>query len=77
MDIIKWVTEWATDPWGQNVPMHIAWFLIWVAGIAGLLFLVGLFAIIEARAKSRHTKPKCAFVYCIHFVDHTPSAGSA
>src|SRR5438132_2348530 len=30
MDIIKWVTEWATDPWGQNVPMHIAWFLIWV-----------------------------------------------
>ena len=36
-----------------------------------------LFAIIEARAKSRHTKPKCAFVYCIHFVDHTPSAGSA
>ena len=24
-----------------------------------------LFAIIEARAKSRHTKPKCAFVYCI------------
>ena len=40
MDIIKWVTEWATDPWGQNVPIHIAWFLIWVAGIAGLLFLV-------------------------------------
>ena len=40
MDIIKWVTEWATDPWGQNVPMHIAWFFIWVAVIAGLLFLV-------------------------------------
>ena len=40
MDIIKWVTEWATDPWGQNVPMHIAWFLMWVAVIAGLLFLV-------------------------------------
>ena len=40
MDIIKWVTEWATDPWGQHVPMHIAWFLIWVAVIAGLLFLV-------------------------------------
>jgi cytochrome b subunit of formate dehydrogenase len=33
--------EWATDPWGQTVPIHIAWFLIWVAAIAGLLFLVG------------------------------------
>ncbi|MGA7560053.1 MAG: hypothetical protein WBW12_14120, partial [Terriglobales bacterium] len=33
--------EWATNPWGQTVPIHIAWFLIWVAAIAGLLFLVG------------------------------------
>jgi cytochrome b subunit of formate dehydrogenase len=32
--------EWATNPWGQNVPIHIAWFLIWVAVIAGLLFLI-------------------------------------
>jgi len=32
--------EWATSPWGQNVPIHIAWFLIWVALIAGLLFLI-------------------------------------
>jgi cytochrome b subunit of formate dehydrogenase len=31
---------WATNPWGRNVPIHIAWFLIWVALIAGLLFLV-------------------------------------
>ena len=36
-----------------------------------------LFAKSEARAKSCHTKPKCAFAYCVHFVDHTPSAGSA
>jgi len=36
MDII----QWATDPWGQNVPIHIAWFLIWVAAIGGLLFLM-------------------------------------
>ena len=34
------VIEWATSPWGQNVPIHIAWFLIWVAGILGLLFLM-------------------------------------
>src|SRR3984885_11544342 len=32
--------EWATSPWGQTVPIHIAWFLIWVAVIAGLLFLI-------------------------------------
>jgi len=33
------IIEWATSPLGQNVPIHIAWFLIWVALIAGLLFL--------------------------------------
>jgi len=32
--------EWATSPWGERVPIHIAWFLIWVSLIAGLLFLV-------------------------------------
>jgi cytochrome b subunit of formate dehydrogenase len=32
--------EWATSPWGQSVPIHIAWFLIWVAVIAGLIFLI-------------------------------------
>lgn len=32
--------QWATNPWGQRVPIHIAWFLIWVAVIAGLLFLI-------------------------------------
>ena len=40
MGILKPITEWATSPWGQNVPIHIAWFLIWVAAIAGLLFLI-------------------------------------
>ena len=32
--------EWAKSPWGQNVPIHVAWFLIWVALIAALLFLI-------------------------------------
>ena len=32
--------ERATNPWGQTVPIHIAWFLIWVAAILGLLFLM-------------------------------------
>ena len=33
------IIEWAISPWGQTVPIHIGWFLIWVAAIAGLLFL--------------------------------------
>jgi cytochrome b subunit of formate dehydrogenase len=32
------ILEWATSPWGQRVPIHVAWFLIWVSLIAGLLF---------------------------------------
>jgi cytochrome b subunit of formate dehydrogenase len=40
MGILKRITEWATSPWGQNVPIHIAWFLIWVAALAGMLFLI-------------------------------------
>ncbi|MEI9976740.1 MAG: hypothetical protein WDO73_34595 [Ignavibacteriota bacterium] len=40
MGVLKGITEWATSPWGRSVPIHAAWFLIWVAGIAGLLFLI-------------------------------------
>jgi cytochrome b subunit of formate dehydrogenase len=36
MDIIEWVK----NPWGQDVPIHIAWSLIWVAVGAGLSFFV-------------------------------------
>jgi cytochrome b subunit of formate dehydrogenase len=32
--------EWATSPFGEKVPIHIAWFLIWVALIVGLTFLI-------------------------------------
>jgi len=34
------ILEWATSPLGQRVPIHIAWFLIWVALISGLVFLI-------------------------------------
>jgi cytochrome b subunit of formate dehydrogenase len=34
------IVEWATSPWGQDVPIHIAFFLIWVSAIGGLLFLI-------------------------------------
>jgi cytochrome b subunit of formate dehydrogenase len=40
MGILESITQWATSPWGQRVPIHIAWFLIWVAASAGLVFLV-------------------------------------
>jgi cytochrome b subunit of formate dehydrogenase len=33
--------EWAKSPWGQDIPIHISFFLLWVSAIAGLLFLVG------------------------------------
>jgi cytochrome b subunit of formate dehydrogenase len=36
MDFITW----ATSPWGQSVPIHIVWGLIWVALIAGFFFVV-------------------------------------
>jgi cytochrome b subunit of formate dehydrogenase len=32
--------QWATSPWGQHVPAHIAWGLIWVAVIFALLFMM-------------------------------------
>ncbi|HJT90243.1 MAG TPA: cytochrome b/b6 domain-containing protein [Bryobacteraceae bacterium] len=34
------VIEWARSPWGQDVPIHISFFLLWVSAIAGLLFLI-------------------------------------
>jgi cytochrome b subunit of formate dehydrogenase len=34
------VVETAASPWGQSVPIHVAFGLIWVSLIAGLLFLV-------------------------------------
>jgi len=32
--------EWARDPWGVDVPIHIGWFLIWVALGGGALFVI-------------------------------------
>jgi cytochrome b subunit of formate dehydrogenase len=37
---LDWLLQWATDPWGQRVPIHIAWFLIWVSAIAGFVFFI-------------------------------------
>ena len=35
------IVEWATSPWGDDVPIHISFFLLWVSAIGGLLFLIG------------------------------------
>src|SRR5262245_36970911 len=34
------IVEWAKSPWGQDVPIHISFFLLWVSAIGGLLFLI-------------------------------------
>jgi cytochrome b subunit of formate dehydrogenase len=34
------VLEWAIDPWGHRVPIHIAWFLIQVALVSAVAFLI-------------------------------------
>lgn len=35
------IIETATSPWGQTVPIHAAFYLIWVALIVGLAFFMG------------------------------------
>jgi cytochrome b subunit of formate dehydrogenase len=32
--------QWATSPWGQQVPIHIAWSLLWISAISALAFLI-------------------------------------
>jgi cytochrome b subunit of formate dehydrogenase len=32
--------QWATSPWGEQVPSHISWTLLYVSAIAGVLFLI-------------------------------------
>jgi cytochrome b subunit of formate dehydrogenase len=34
------ILQWAIEPWGQTVPIHIAWFLIQVALVGGAAFLI-------------------------------------
>jgi len=36
MDLIIW----GENPWGREIPVHIAWYLIWVSLFAGFAFLV-------------------------------------
>jgi cytochrome b subunit of formate dehydrogenase len=54
MGLLKRVLlHWAADPWGKVVPIHIAWFLIWVAAIGGVCFLVFHAVYVRYFAKER------------------------
>ncbi len=34
------IVEWATNPWGQSVPIHIGWVMIWVCAFSAIAFAV-------------------------------------
>ena len=50
--------EWAVNPWGLKVPVHIAWFLTWVAVIVGLAFFIVHAAHLRYFAKPRLFEPE-------------------
>jgi len=58
MDIRAGVVQFATNPWGQSVPIHIAFYLIWVSAIAGLAFLMVHAIYVQfIAAKQAHAEP--------------------
>ncbi len=52
------VIETATNPWGQTVPIHIEFYLMWVAAIGGLAFLMVHAIYVQfVAAKTAHAAP--------------------
>ncbi len=52
------VIETAVNPWGQTVPIHIAFYLMWVAAIGGLAFLMVHAIYVQfVAAKAAHSAP--------------------
>ncbi len=51
--------QWATSPWGRDVPIHISWALLWVSAIGGLLFLIAhaVYVAIWAKPEAAHAGP--------------------
>jgi cytochrome b subunit of formate dehydrogenase len=66
------ILEWATNPWGQSVPIHIAWFLIWVSVIGGLLFLIVHATWLRFFAKSRQFAPDTSSAIAPSIPKHVP-----
>jgi cytochrome b subunit of formate dehydrogenase len=54
--------QWATSPWGQTVPIHAVWGLIWVAVIAGFFFMIvhGLYVAVVSPTKKFRTHATAA-----------------
>jgi cytochrome b subunit of formate dehydrogenase len=49
--------QWAISPWGERVPTHISWDLIWVAVALGVIFLVGHAIYVGFIAKAEPAAP--------------------
>src|SRR5277367_3659980 len=64
--------EWARSPWGQNVPIHIAWFLIWVAVIAGFLFFIVHATYLRYFAKRKEFASNSSALIAAHIPEHVP-----
>jgi len=52
--------QWATSPWGREVPIHIAFGLLWVSIIGGLLFLIAHALYVGYWAKSTESHSSVA-----------------
>jgi cytochrome b subunit of formate dehydrogenase len=48
--------QWATSPWGNQVPLHISWTLLWVSAIGGLAFLIVHALYVSIWAKPAHSQ---------------------
>lgn len=64
--------EWAKNPWGQHVPIHIAWFLIWVAVIAGFLFFIVHATYLRYFAKAKEFASNSSPLIAARVPDHVP-----
>src|SRR5271170_4842648 len=47
--------EWARSPWGQDIPIHVSFFLMWVFAIAALAFLIGHAIYVQFYVKHEHS----------------------
>jgi cytochrome b subunit of formate dehydrogenase len=66
------IIEWATNPFGQRVPIHIAWFLIWFALIAGLAFLIVHAIYVRYFAKEKEFVADRASAQVAHLPERIP-----
>jgi cytochrome b subunit of formate dehydrogenase len=66
------IIEWATNPFGQRVPIHIAWFLIWFALIAGLAFLIVHAIYVRYFAKEKEFVADLASAQVAHLPERIP-----